>query len=375
MNLKESDKCHFESRLVPINDPDLKVEWYKDGKLLRAGHKFKPMYDFGYVALDILYTYPEDSGVYLCKATNNYGEDVTQAEIKCYPKDSVIEESQLPEGIDTVQKMEAMEESWQKPVGDRIEDEQEQIVPIFDLVPEPVQCEEGETAKFLVKVAGYPRPRVTWWVNSSIAVNGARYKLHYDGMLYSLEMPKAREYDSGTVKVVARNVLGEAECSTTLRVIPKEDWRSALKAAPRSTVQVELDKHKNVELRSMELDEKLKKPKATVSELRAFERDAQDRARLKKDEEVIQAYQNINWQHATMAHQKSTAELREHSPLLDKESIVHVERAKAMLQIASDYRDEESHKQFHHSKPIEKQPPTFLIPLQPVVVRESESMM
>lgn len=41
------------------------------------GHRFKTTYDFGFVALDILYAYPEDSGTYMCKAKNLVGEAVT----------------------------------------------------------------------------------------------------------------------------------------------------------------------------------------------------------------------------------------------------------------------------------------------------------
>jgi len=41
------------------------------------------MYDFGFVALDILYTFPEDTGVYMCKATNKYGSDVNQVQLRC----------------------------------------------------------------------------------------------------------------------------------------------------------------------------------------------------------------------------------------------------------------------------------------------------
>ena len=43
--------------------------------------------------------------------------------------------------------------------------------PVFDLLPEYVQVEEGETAKFMVKVSGNPRPRVSWWLNGTIVVN------------------------------------------------------------------------------------------------------------------------------------------------------------------------------------------------------------
>ena len=91
-------------------------------------------------------------------------------------------------------------------------------------------------------------------------------------MIYILEIPKVREYDNGTVRVVAKNPLGEAECSTTLVVIPREDWRSRLKQAPRSTVEVELAQKVNVVERSNELNTALRKPKTTVVEIRAFER-------------------------------------------------------------------------------------------------------
>ena len=60
-----------------------------------------------------------------------------------------------------------------------------------------------------------------------------RFRLRYDGMIHILEIPKVRDYDNGTIRVVAKNPLGEAECSTTLTVISREDWRSRLKQAPK----------------------------------------------------------------------------------------------------------------------------------------------
>lgn len=46
-----------------------------------AGHRFRTTHDFGYVALDVLYTYAEDSGTYLCKAKNKVGEAVNSCSV------------------------------------------------------------------------------------------------------------------------------------------------------------------------------------------------------------------------------------------------------------------------------------------------------
>lgn len=55
---------------------------FVNGVAVKTGHRFRKTHDFGYVALDILYTYPEDSGTYMCKATNLAGEAVNTCTIK-----------------------------------------------------------------------------------------------------------------------------------------------------------------------------------------------------------------------------------------------------------------------------------------------------
>ena len=67
----------------------------------------------------------------------------------------------------------------------------------------------------------------------AFTLQAPRFKLRYDGMMHYLEIPKCREYDAGVVRVVAKNPLGEAECTTQLTVIPQDDWRSRLKQAPK----------------------------------------------------------------------------------------------------------------------------------------------
>ena len=72
--LGEGRNVHFEAKLTPITDPNLKVEWLKDGRPVTVGHRFRPIHDFGYVALDILGLIEEDSGTYTCRAANLAGQ-------------------------------------------------------------------------------------------------------------------------------------------------------------------------------------------------------------------------------------------------------------------------------------------------------------
>lgn len=81
--LTEGQRAHFEAKLEPITDPHLQVEWLKDGQPVMIGHRFRPIHDFGYVALDIIDTISEDSGIYTCRATNLAGTEELQARLVC----------------------------------------------------------------------------------------------------------------------------------------------------------------------------------------------------------------------------------------------------------------------------------------------------
>jgi len=92
--------------------------------------------------------------------------------------------------------------------------------------PEPVVCVDGSTARFCCRVTGYPKPRVMWLINGQTIINGSRRKLTFDGM-WHLEIPKCHE--SGKIEVIARNQLGEAYATTTLKLRKRrDDFRGVL---------------------------------------------------------------------------------------------------------------------------------------------------
>lgn len=84
--VEESEGVRFECRVEPKEDAKLRIEWYRNGKLLPSGHRYRTVYDMGFVSLDILYVYAEDSGEYICKAINDYGQDTTRATVSCKRK-------------------------------------------------------------------------------------------------------------------------------------------------------------------------------------------------------------------------------------------------------------------------------------------------
>ena len=113
VELVEMNSTKFECQLAPVGDPNMKVEWFLNGKPLSHKNRFTPIYDFGYVAMNFGWVYPEDSGEYLCRATNLYGMDETKAVIKTAGKPGIIYESQLPKGMKSIEKIREMEAAWQ----------------------------------------------------------------------------------------------------------------------------------------------------------------------------------------------------------------------------------------------------------------------
>lgn len=51
--------------------------------LFIIGHRFRTFHDFGYVSLDILDVYAQDSGTYTCVAKNALGQAETSLSFTC----------------------------------------------------------------------------------------------------------------------------------------------------------------------------------------------------------------------------------------------------------------------------------------------------
>ncbi|CAG9532190.1 unnamed protein product [Cercopithifilaria johnstoni] len=234
IGVEESDYCRFETQIAPVNDPYMKVEWFKDGKPVLIGHRFRSMLDFGFACLDVFYALPDDTGEYTCVATNPYGKATTSAKLACSGSKHIITESQLPQGVlvSDVKKL-GDQPYWSEQMSEQQRGKQP---PRFTIKPMNIQAVENEPARFECAVIGYPKPKVIWYINGNQAIHGSRYKLHYDGIHY-LTISKTKISDAGEIVAIAKNSEGEVLASAMLDVYQTKDFRHVkLKPASFKTI-------------------------------------------------------------------------------------------------------------------------------------------
>jgi titin len=219
-SLREGESAHFEGRLIPTDDPKLKVEWFWNGKPLRTGSRFRTFCDFGFVILEISPVYPEDSGEYSCRAFNDYGEAVTIASMKVQGKRSIILESQLPKGMEgTIDKIAELEGLGVVP-SQATPDDDSGKPPEFITTPSDLTLGENSLAHFECKLipVNDQSMRVEWFHNGKALWAGSRIKTINDFGFVILEVSGVYQRDSGLYTCKATNRHGEATVSCKLQV-------------------------------------------------------------------------------------------------------------------------------------------------------------
>uniref|UniRef100_A0A0N5C356 Ig-like domain-containing protein n=1 Tax=Strongyloides papillosus TaxID=174720 RepID=A0A0N5C356_STREA len=219
---EEGDFARFECQLAPINDPYMKVEWYKNKQPVLIGNRLRSTLDCGYAALDLLYALPDDTGEYHCVATNKHGQAMISGHLACSGKRAIITDRQLPQGFNVKNVTKDQDKLYFNEDGQQ--GPRENSPPQFTIQPRTIQVTEFEPARFECAVVGYPRPKVTWFVNGQQALHGLRYKLNYDGVHY-LVINSTKISDAGEVVAIAKNPLGEVLASCNLDVFQRNDFR------------------------------------------------------------------------------------------------------------------------------------------------------
>ena len=214
---EENQNAHFSCTLIPVGDPTMKVEWFKDGAKVDIGTRINSMHDFGLVNLDISGVRSSDEGIYEVRATNSLGEAMTTASLKVASKGSLILDSQHPEGM---RKITALE-SRAKPSGVLTDADKVFDKPIFvETLKGTEAVAEGQQAHMECRVepVGDPELKFTWLKNGEPLKMGSRIHATQDFGFVTLDIQSCVPEDSGMYTVRANNLSGEASSSLALHV-------------------------------------------------------------------------------------------------------------------------------------------------------------
>lgn len=67
----------------PIGNFIINLWWHSSNSMVSAGHRIRTVHAFGMVVLEILGTKIEDSGTYVCRATNKWGQAEISVSLEC----------------------------------------------------------------------------------------------------------------------------------------------------------------------------------------------------------------------------------------------------------------------------------------------------
>lgn len=218
--LKDNQSAHFECTLIPVGDPNMVVEWFHNGQPIRHSSRYKMVSDFGFVVMDIAGVLSHDSGEYVCKASNKFGEDSTKAIIKCFGKSGVYLDSLLPDSLAKIRELEAYAGADQQAAPSALVNEPPKFITQISDITKLV---EGQSAHFEARLTPVTDPdlKVEWYYNGTKLPHGHRYRTFHDFGIVILDILYCYEENSGEYECRAVNKLGQDSTKATLRCLSK----------------------------------------------------------------------------------------------------------------------------------------------------------
>lgn len=182
----DGERAVFECHISGFPEP--KLTWFVNDEEIRPSKDFKITFKDGVARLEIVEVFPDDGGMYSCKAVNDAGGAT------CTTKLTVSAKGVPGTGTGTAPK--------------------------FVTLLEPRRVRDGEKATFLCVVRGNPPPQIRWFKDSQEVKSSRDFKCEYDikkGKA-TLVISEVFPDDQGLYRCVAVNLFGKDETSAPLTV-------------------------------------------------------------------------------------------------------------------------------------------------------------
>ena len=215
--IAEGQNAHFECRVAPVGDPNIKFEWFCNDNKLQIGSRFQVTQDFGFVTLDIASCIDKDSGMYMVKASNFAGEATSSFALHVGGKGAVLQDSLHPDSLKKLQALEAHKSRGRTDGDDAVVDQP----PVFMQQLQNIgSVAEGKNVQVQASIEpkNDPSLQVEWQLNGQPISSGSRLKTSLDFGHVQLNIQSVRASDSGLYTCKAINKLGEAVSTTSIKV-------------------------------------------------------------------------------------------------------------------------------------------------------------
>lgn len=224
---EEGKNVHFEAQVKPVNDPTMRVEWYKDGRPITASSRITAIFNFGYVSLNILHLRAEDAGLYTVRAVNRVGEAISTSTIRVHTRAQVTADLGIPEQQRYIEKVEELEDHRKSQQRRHVQEVPESVAPPKFRTPiqNQVDMREGGHAHFEARLEpiGDSTMRVEWLKDGRPLEASSRSTTFFNFGYVALTVKQLTIYDSGTYTCRAYNAMGQDTTTAQLSVISKKE--------------------------------------------------------------------------------------------------------------------------------------------------------
>lgn len=224
---EEGKNIHFEAQVNPVNDPTMRVEWYKDGRPITASSRITAIFNFGYVSLNIMHLRAEDAGTYTVRAVNRMGEAISSSTIRVHTGSQVTADLGIAEQQRYIEKVEELEGFRKSQQRRHAQEAPEPIAPpqFKTQIQNQIDMREGGHAHFEARLepTGDSTMRVEWFKDGQPLEASSRSTTFFNFGYVALTIKQLTIYDAGTYTCRAFNSMGQDTTVAQLTVISKKE--------------------------------------------------------------------------------------------------------------------------------------------------------